>query len=1359
MAKKFRIAFPVVIKEEHRAYPITMKLEPVKNGEPGPAVWLKGKKKTSRGTAGDSVRYPLAADYPFIEGNGSILEIKRIFSSFSQALKEEDKAMKLTFVSDEPGHPEVKKGADGEFWKMDFTPLSAGVALHLMEAIKSCDTMADETILISAQLKDCKPAELGYSEDVKAKARLCLADKHTLLFLHNDDWKALRDDTEFEEVAGEIGDVSSSRSFEKALKEGRRIFPLAVESKNWKDNDEWRPWRKVLCKLLNMEFVRELSEMADDAPEEGRVDLSELPEPEAGSPLSLFLRAVEEDEWLPRDLREAALKAIKNDPSAEAALKALPPESLASPELDWNKEELFWLSQANRKSLMPNIIICGPTGSGKTLLAQALLLNALTENGKALYIGPTRALVEEVYSKVSMLLPNKDVVLSTGEECQDDWRFRNSNFDIACIVNEKANVILPMNPAMMKKLAVVVVDEIHMLSSEQRGGPLDMLLVKLRQKQELEGSDCRLRIVALTTEFSSEDKDQFSDYLTRSSDEKEVRPLVVTPLARPQEVLHSLVLYNCGLEGRRELTLSEFSSQDDRQLGKERALALKKEIERAARALHYPQNSRRVSRSDFSSRRAELLIEYAQKANRCLAVVNSKEQIEALAALISEKRGENPVKDGPNAKAAKKIEEICSMSCLADGLVDELVEQAKNGVYRHHADIPQNLRQVVEELFRCGDKPNGEPTPILLCTETLSYGVNLRADMVVLFSLEFPRQDGSKKDFLTATEYHNILGRVGRFKSEGGQKPKAIVMLSQDFDYPAETPNKLAGYYEEIDSLKSASIHAGDLRNFRQGRLHDLDSVSFPSFRTVMDALRTAQSQKEKDSSPYVRAKEVCRVLKDTFYCQQKESKMLAELDEFVVWMLDSASEMASSMSLPDDLSLVKRVPETGGFRYHLEPQGAALIDTGTSWKSLKHMHRWIERLSKLGDRKLPAELFLPAFIADYNVFEEMVRPLKRNYARGRERPNDWLDELKGRLRERLSNLLADDMKDLTERYMEQLLGSAEDCGFIEGCLNDRTIWERFPDSQKKHLFLCVMLITLYWLNGEHEKMLDLTKNTLVPKSRQQNISERRFDRMSWSVQMCRSFFKDSKPVKEHIADFSNLVLRLRKGVPEKGLPFAYGGQLTSQQIHQLLEKGITPFRILSEEDYPEGIDKKGLHLPSRRKLVRQVKNFYGKECDRLQKELSSTSDDSLKKFLEKYCFQNSLSEDALNKFVDVCKLKGSLHSFKEDGVFWFEFPWDKEKSTNFCIRLLNCAPNSNDTNGIDINAACDLRFRKPEGEAAVFTPCALYTLGMKMDGGGIDWGSFFDSITPGSMVTVASVLEYTGHTGDLAAIMEIPLE
>ena len=76
-------------------------------------------------------------------------------------------------------------------------------------------------------------------------------------------------------------------------------------------------------------------------------------------------------------------------------------------------------------------------------------------------------------------------------------------------------------------------------------------------------------------------------------------------------------------------------------------------------------------------------------------------------------------------------------------------------------------------------------------------------------------------------------------------------MLCQDFgpNYPSDTPKTLAGYYKEIDSLTSKAIDVHDLRNFSQNRLHDLDDVSFPSFRTVMDALRTAESQKKGSSS------------------------------------------------------------------------------------------------------------------------------------------------------------------------------------------------------------------------------------------------------------------------------------------------------------------------------------------------------------------------------------------------------------------------------------------------------------------------------------------------------------------------------
>lgn len=1355
MNKSFRIGFPVVAGDTKKAYPMLTRLD-FRDGEPGLKVFMNDGKEA----------IPLAESYPFDEDNGRVTTVQNLFSGFAQALKEGGKAKTLTFRSGNGHHPALKGG------KLVMDPRSAATCLALLPAVRQCRDKGDMTALISACLENNAPRALRDPGMVRIKARLCREDDHTLLFLHCDDWEGLRtcsksdsaEASEFKSLMGRDADVKNQDAFEKALEEGRRIFPLPVHEGMWDVPDTGnKTWRMGLCDLLGLEHESEPSPVEDEEPVKESRDGSFLPEPEEGSPLDLFLRAVEGDDYLPDDLREAARAAIRDNPSAARSITtALPPESLAHSSHKWNEEERFWLSRGNRERLMPNIIVCGPTGSGKTLLAQALLINVLTEHRKALYIGPTRALVEEVHAKIRRALPGERyrVVLSTGEQCQDDWRFKRSAFDIACVVNEKANVILPMNPSMMKSLAVVVVDEIHMLSSRQRGGPLDMLLAKIRQEQERGGSDCRLRIAALTTELSSTEQDQLSAYLTRSSDEEEIRPVVVAPPARPQKVRHSLVLYTCGAMGtQKSLTLSEFSSQEDRQIGPEKALALRKEIEGLYRSFPASSHSSR-SENEYSGRTADLLNEYAAKARRFLVVVNSKKQIETLAALLVERRkGSAPFKGGPNAKTAEAIGKICKVSCLADGLAGELEEQAAYGVYRHHGDIPQDLRQVVEGLFRSDDKPEGERTPILLCTETLSYGVNLRADRLALLSLKFPRQDDSEdgREELTPTEYHNILGRVGRFRSEDDSVPEAMIMLTPD----ENCSDTLSGYYEKMDALRSTAIDDGDLRKCCLGKLkgRDLDSISFPSFRTVMDALRMAQSSEEGGDSRYVSATEVNGILEDTFYCKQKERK---ELDKFVVWVLDGASEATSSMDLPEDLSIVRRVQEKRDARYHLEPQGAALIDTGTHWKYLKHMQRWLEKLKRLGNGdaapigKMPAELFLPAFIANRDVFDQMIRPLMENYKKGRERPDEWLDELEKALRDRLGNLLGGEMKDLIDPYMAALAEFADDN------LKDWKVWEcfRFPDPQKKHLFFCVLLISLYWLDGEHEKMLELTRNPCVRRSRQQNISERRFDRMSWSVQMCRSFFRDIQPVKGHIAELSNLVLRLRKGVPEKGLPFAYGGQLTALQIRQLLRNNITPLAVLRDREYPGTFDGRGLKLPAWKDLVGQVKVFYRKECDKLQSELSGSSDDSLGKFLEDYCFRNIRNGDvAVEQFVKLGKWENFLTGDDGHTAQWLEIPRGEEEGQVFRIRLLTCPPNPDDAGGMVFDGVCDLSFRKPEGGGrVVFTPCALYVLGMKLDRDRTDWGDFFEELSPEHVVDVPTVLGYTDSVSELAAVMEVPL-
>jgi len=75
-----------------------------------------------------------------------------------------------------------------------------------------------------------------------------------------------------------------------------------------------------------------------------------------------------------------------------------------------------------------HVLISGPTGCGKTTLLHSLILNGLhNRRGGVLYLGPTRALVEEVYETVTLelapLLPSQSrpkVILSTGDYSKDD---------------------------------------------------------------------------------------------------------------------------------------------------------------------------------------------------------------------------------------------------------------------------------------------------------------------------------------------------------------------------------------------------------------------------------------------------------------------------------------------------------------------------------------------------------------------------------------------------------------------------------------------------------------------------------------------------------------------------------------------------------------------------------------------------------------------------------------------------------------------------------------------------------------------------------------------------------------------------
>lgn len=133
--------------------------------------------------------------------------------------------------------------------------------------------------------------------------------------------------------------------------------------------------------------------------------------------------------------------------------------------------------------------------------------------------------------------------------------------------------------------------------------------------------------------------------------------------------------------------------------------------------------------------------------HRTLVYVNRPRDAQGLAARLSERLGEAEL--SPQARVA--------VAAIAD-LIDpnySLIGAIRSGVLFHHGQIPDLLRQYIEELFREDDATRPR---FLVTTSTLLEGVNTPADCLVLMT------PSRGRGYLGRSAFRNLVGRVGRFK-------------------------------------------------------------------------------------------------------------------------------------------------------------------------------------------------------------------------------------------------------------------------------------------------------------------------------------------------------------------------------------------------------------------------------------------------------------------------------------------------------------------------------------------------------------------------------------------------------------------
>lgn len=125
-----------------------------------------------------------------------------------------------------------------------------------------------------------------------------------------------------------------------------------------------------------------------------------------------------------------------------------------------------------------NLLVAIPTASGKTLIAEMAMHFHASRGGRSLYIVPLKALASEKFDEFGG--KGIRVGISTGDfDRRDDYLGRN---DIIVATSEKVDSLIRNRATWLREISLLVVDEVHLLDSPDRGPTLEMVITKMRAR-------------------------------------------------------------------------------------------------------------------------------------------------------------------------------------------------------------------------------------------------------------------------------------------------------------------------------------------------------------------------------------------------------------------------------------------------------------------------------------------------------------------------------------------------------------------------------------------------------------------------------------------------------------------------------------------------------------------------------------------------------------------------------------------------------------------------------------------------------------------------------------------------------------
>ncbi len=404
------------------------------------------------------------------------------------------------------------------------------------------------------------------------------------------------------------------------------------------------------------------------------------------------------------------------------------------------------------------VLVCAPTGAGKTVVGEFAVHLALAAGRKCFYTTPIKALSNQKHNDLVARYGPEKIGLLTGDQSI------NGDADVVVMTTEVLRNMLYANSPALYGLSHVVMDEVHFLADRLRGAVWEEVILHLPDD---------VRLVSLSATVSN--AEEFGGWIQTVRGDT----TVVVDEHRP------VPLWQHVLVGKRLFDLFDYRASGKGKSGREllvdpellRHIAHRREADRLAdwqprgRGRGRPSIYRPPGRPDVIGTldREGLLpaITFIFSRAGCDAAV--KQCLRSSLRLTT---------DDERVRIAEIIDRRTAELNEADLVVLEYHEWREGllrGLAAHHAGMLPIFRHTVEELFTAG------LVKAVFATETLALGINMPARTVLLEKLV--KFNGEQHMPLTPGEYTQLTGRAGRrgIDVEG----HAVVLWHPDVD-PAE---------------------------------------------------------------------------------------------------------------------------------------------------------------------------------------------------------------------------------------------------------------------------------------------------------------------------------------------------------------------------------------------------------------------------------------------------------------------------------------------------------------------------------------------------------------------------------------------